>query len=154
MSPGREQLQVGCVRLWLFFFVCIQNDGSSDARRAVLKVHPHACGENLYCHESQNQIAGSPPRLWGKLKPLDALCRSHRFTPTLVGKTIEYDYGLGVIKVHPHACGENGPPAGALTLASGSPPRLWGKQRGFISRAGAPRFTPTLVGKTGRMAPL
>ncbi len=71
-----------------------------------------------------------------------------RFTPALVGKTYPINLHLSSIKVHPHACGENGKPARIICGKPGSPPRLWGKQHDNAADGSAQRFTPTLVGKT------
>ena len=70
-------------------------------------VHPHACGENENEEYNEDQVLGSPPRLWGKLfdytriaqnggspprlwgkrRKLSGRGRKTRFTPTPVGKT-------------------------------------------------------------------
>ena len=53
----------------------------------LLEVHPHACGENDEETNDQAIAAGSPPRLWGKLRFIPDSNLKYRFTPTLVGKT-------------------------------------------------------------------
>ena len=50
-----------------------------------------------------------------------------RFTPTLVGKTEMRYHLVGMLPVHPHACGENIIQATPPPALEGSPPRLWGK---------------------------
>ena len=71
-----------------------------------------------------------------------------RFTPTLVGKTVEQPVPSDPKEVHPHACGENIAERGLKLDFVGSPPRLWGKRRIPPKFIESPRFTPTLVGKT------
>ena len=113
-----------------------------------MRVHPHACGENLTLHLREGQPIGSPPRLWGKLSPWLSGGETNRFTPTPVGKTGKSRITSARTSVHPHACGENAILGIWLPLYIGSPPRLWGKLRGLAFRPPHARFTPTPVGKT------
>ena len=115
-------------------------------------VHPHACGENAWQELLRQRQAGSPPRLWGKRLLLAAGRPVSRFTPTLVGKTIEYDYGLGVIKVHPHACGENRAAVESPRGGEGSPPRLWGKLRRSRRAGGVHKVHPHACGENANPA--
>ena len=136
--------------------------------RLPTTVHPHACGENIdfgnlfvfddgtpprlwgkRCIRSPDvRAVGTPPRLWGK--PLTRSCRppSYRYTPTPVGKTPFATYRLSFVTVHPHACGENGPPSGVTSTMIGTPPRLWGKRARRRIKRKDTRYTPTPVGKT------
>ena len=50
--------------------------------------------------------------------------------------------------VHPHVCGENIVQFEQKSIATGSPPRVWGKLRKANGRSEECRFTPTCVGKT------
>ncbi len=114
-----------------------------------LAVHPHACGENTYHAFSVAQPSSPPPRVWGKLfAPVDtgALRRS---TPTRVGKTWSICHSILVVKVHPHACGENVNSPAPDFSSRGPPPRVWGKQKNSGSKYAAKWSTPTRVGKTG-----
>ena len=111
-------------------------------------VHPHACGENNFIQFGLICAVGSPPRLWGKPSCARYCTNSHRFTPTLVGKTLLWMAHHGLDEVHPHACGENMPNCIAIWPANGSPPRLWGKPNHAGRAYARLRFTPTLVGKT------
>ena len=123
---------------------------ANSHRLPAQKVHPHACGENLVASNSTSTAAGSPPRLWGKLRHFPRYRQSYRFTPTLVGKTFQLLCVEITALVHPHACGENGLPSGPSAWINGSPPRLWGKRVHQTDFVGGHRFTPTLVGKTPR----
>ncbi len=144
-----------------------------DGRHRHLAVHPHVCGENLSAYPSTGGISGSPPRVWGKRRrspthhglrtvhphvcgenAMSALNKVEggRFTPTCVGKTRRRGWPVGA--------------------RCGSPPRVWGKLTSYASlsrcRSVHPhvcgenvritllihrlaRFTPTCVGKTGRV---
>ena len=129
-------------------------------------VHPHACGERYASHDLGFLFVGSPPRLWGALRPQCACRRSVRFTPTPVGSATAAATLWRRATVHPHACGERdddvsthvSPPVHphacgeralfALTshAVSGSPPRLWGAHRWRHCAGRHDRFTPTPVG--------
>ena len=70
-------------------------------------VHPHACGEHPVSGKCLTLRPGSSPRLWGTpVRPL-AGHRLWRFIPTPVGNTAMGAGLLGLIAVHPHACGEH-----------------------------------------------
>ncbi len=65
--------------------------GKTPARRATgarSTVHPHACGEDAALVSSSTRMAGSPPRVWGRLVGVDTDSTDQRFTPTRVGKTL------------------------------------------------------------------
>ena len=71
-------------------------------------VHPHGCGEDaLILVRVLGGVAGSPPRVWGRLAGDDGVGRRSRFTPTGVGKIQKK--------------------GGELSTLSGSPPRVWGR---------------------------
>ena len=145
---GKRQQAGFPIRPYRFTPTLVGKTSTRTVRRPSWPVHPHACGENFDPHRSQTQLAGSPPRLWGKrfLRRLFRLFR--RFTPTLVGKTAYVNVITTKISVHPHACGENDPVVHRRRRVQGSPPRLWGKRTRFFLAFQRRRFTPTLVGKT------
>ncbi len=127
--------------------------GKTRSHRAPLPkptVHPHARGENVRCASRLTFGAGSPPRSWGKHALSVDGDGDERFTPTLVGKTPGGSGNLRQPPVHPHARGENGDGAAWPRHNNGSPPRSWGKLPWTSDVVRASRFTPTLVGKTGR----
>ena len=96
--------------------------------RDVDAVHPHAGGENAFLRAYKSIIFGSPPRGWGKLHRRPGLHSHRRFTPTRVGKTIEYGGQIYEYAVHPHAGGENVIGKNRGERDDGSPPRGWGKR--------------------------
>ncbi len=49
----------------------------------------------------------TPPRMWGRQDIVPKLAALLRNTPTHVGKTHDYNHGRGLVKKHPHACGED-----------------------------------------------
>ena len=114
---------------------------------------------------------GSPPRVWGKQSAPRRTWRTPRFTPTCVGKTVDYFLRCRLVTVHPHVCGENAGFIGRHLCHYGSPPRVWGKlqiprthpqprlvhphvcgENEYVlhQRECVGGFTPTCVGKTRR----
>ena len=119
-------------------------------KREATSVHPHARGENNSADNAQLCPLGSPPRSWGKPERYPGFAVAVRFTPTLVGKTDTPEHARDYASVHPHARGENVFVDRNRGITVGSPPRSWGKRRRRLVARRQQRFTPTLVGKTGR----
>jgi len=111
-------------------------------------VHPHACGEDTKRSSTSSSCCGSPPRVWGRHLSKRLCSRPYRFTPTRVGKTPPSPPPSALPSVHPHACGEDILTAAEAQPASGSPPRVWGRQDRPARVHAVVRFTPTRVGKT------
>src|SRR5262249_55501354 len=53
-------------------------------------VHPHARGEDAAVRLSHHGLYGSPPRTWGRPTRTRRECQGQRFTPTHVGKTLDF----------------------------------------------------------------
>ena len=114
----------------------------------IVKVHPHVCGENVQSSHRKRVHIGTPPRVWGKLLQQACSVGRNRYTPTCVGKTMIGIPFAGHQKVHPHVCGENTSVPLSSGDASGTPPRVWGKQPVGSPDQPIDRYTPTCVGKT------
>ena len=71
-----------------------------------------------------------------------------RFTPTRVGNTKPRTSRFHSAAVHPHACGEYDEMVDLVTVATGSPPRVWGIRVSTSFSVRILRFTPTRVGNT------
>ena len=110
--------------------------------------HPHACGENILVYGADQEIAGPPPRLWGKRSKKCLITSAARTTPTPVGKTPLVGCAKPATADHPHACGENAPLSTFAFQDRGPPPRLWGKPQASRGCDLTSRTTPTPVGKT------
>ena len=110
--------------------------------------HPHACGENSRRRRISSMVAGTSPRMWGKLNRVGEVGRVRRNIPTHVGKTMSGTSSAPCSTEHPHACGENCIKPSALVQTLGTSPREWGKPRkeGPVQADG--RNIPTRVGKT------
>ena len=111
-------------------------------------VHPHGCGEDGEAGAGGWTAGGSPPRVWGRHAGLPTRRSAGWFTPTGVGKTVALIYYTRGVQVHPHGCGEDLSGAPAPSAATGSPPRVWGRQPPANDIICWTRFTPTGVGKT------
>ncbi len=125
-----------------------ENQSLPEPWQPDLPVHPHIRGENSVPQLLNPCKTGSPPHTWGKSQLVAVKVRGHRFTPTYVGKMLEYctedrlnegspphtwgksSNGMtapGPMAVHPHIRGENARGQRCANRASGSPPHTWGK---------------------------
>ena len=121
---------------------------SASSMPSALKVHPHACGDNVSRLAMMLWRGGSPPRVWGQPAFAPAPARPARFTPTRVGTTRTCAHPGQPQTVHPHACGDNGGSFALSRSSNGSPPRVWGQHHRAVGVARPIRFTPTRVGTT------
>ena len=113
-----------------------------------LQDHPRGCGENQEEERSMKMKRGSPPRMRGKRDFIHFRTDSTGITPADAGKTEPTDGHILRKQDHPRGCGENADPAKAVRFATGSPPRMRGKQ---LARAGGGccyGITPADAGKT------
>ena len=70
-----------------------------------------------------------------------------RYIPTLVGRFSPVLFGIRILTVHPHACGEIIRFNKDARKYIGTSPRLWGDfAKRFIENGGT-RYIPTLVGR-------
>ncbi len=106
------------------------------------------CGEKCMNGLSIFLSAGSPPRVWGKVRKSGYISLYLRITPTCVGKSRVLAMAWSTKEDHPHVCGEK--PACTLQAANlhGSPPRVWGKAKAAGIADMAVGITPTCVGKS------
>ena len=89
-------------------------------------VHPHACGEYMWCISWPSWPVGSSPRVWGIRGHVPDRRGRPRFIPTRVGNT-GFTATLAAFQaVHPHACGEYFPAYALGRYPDGSSPRVWG----------------------------
>ena len=114
----------------------------------VFEDHPRACGENWTSTTSASKIAGSPPRMRGKLASRRVYRATVRITPAHAGKTMLCCGFRSTRRDHPRACGENLSSAPRWKYVLGSPPRMRGKHKSFESIKQSIRITPAHAGKT------
>ena len=106
----------------------VGNTASSNVKKPVPTVHPHACGEHRYPFRLFYYLFGSSPRMWGTHYLKKIVITSYRFIPTHVGNTrwIPEPFGLNC----------------------GSSPRMWGTPLTQCAGQTVKRFIPTHVGNT------
>jgi len=119
-------------------------------RRVILNRpdHPHAGGENGR-HGLHGRVGNGPsPRGWGEpiLRPSGA--DAGRTIPTRVGRTWRAAEASRARSDHPHAGGENAPPALYFRGCFGPSPRGWGEQSNDCPPPLNWRTIPTRVGRT------
>jgi len=70
-------------------------------------VHPHGRGDDGGLRALLLLICGSPPRAWGRLRPIQIHQQNIRFTPTGVGTTRKLRQIYQNVAVHPHGRGDD-----------------------------------------------
>ena len=86
-------------------------------------------------------MRGKPSDCWKTLPEL-------RITPADAGKTFRQIYSYRIGQDHPRGCGENRGSERIMHWATGSPPRMRGKQSVIIEQKFPARITPADAGKT------
>ena len=92
----------------------------------IRSVHPHVCGERMYCPKNILNVIGSSPRVWGTFFLYASKHFGQRFIPTCVGNVLVLDPASDVPAVHPHVCGERIATKCGKIFIDGSSPRVWG----------------------------
>ena len=115
-------------------------------------VHPRGCGEHAIKQPRCSAISGSSPRVRGTQRHRHAGLLQRRFIPAGAGNTWGCK-GCGVHgPVHPRGCGEHGECGNAITVTSGSSPRVRGTHGLARHHAAENRFIPAGAGNTVRPA--
>ena len=117
-----------------------------------LKDHPRGCGENASEDLDELAIAGSPPRMRGKLWCMSTSSYVRRITPADAGKTLVHVNIKLCPQDHPRGCGENCQKRLFGWSDCGSPPRMRGKRILPIMSSVLLRITPADAGKTKNLA--
>ena len=125
----------GKLVMFFFLFTCIWD-------------HPRRCGENRTRTKSNQRAPGSPPRMRGKPCSVAHFLPPVRITPADAGKTSNHSLTKNASSDHPRGCGENNHVIGKRNSATGSPPRMRGKQSRRRGTAPPPGITPADAGKT------
>ena len=90
----------------------------------------------------------TPPRAWGRPGDGRRLELTEGNTPTCVGKTDAAGNSLPMARKHPHVRGEDAFGRLYESFVGETPPRAWGRPRGYCWGVASPGNTPTCVGKT------
>ena len=110
--------------------------------------HPRACGANRAARIRSCWLAGSSPRMRGKLD--EALDERHRerIIPAHAGQTSSCASDTGWGADHPRACGANIDADTDLSPDGGSSPRMRGKRRRGSMSSRPVRIIPAHAGQT------
>jgi len=128
----------------------VGNISKRDCIPRNITVHPHACGEYTGASLIVGPGTGSSPRMWGIWSCWQYPSRCDRFIPTHVGNMVSSDGTIGLVSVHPHACGEYRAGWETRPTAIGSSPRMWGISQATRKKEKVCRFIPTHVGNISR----
>ena len=119
-----------------------------DEDQRCARAHPRACGENAAAISPAVMIAGSSPRVRGKLNVRGGGGTAGRLIPARAGKTSAGNRIGWTTAAHPRACGENANMLIRECWERGSSPRVRGKRSQRRRRDEAPRLIPARAGKT------
>ena len=110
--------------------------------------HPRVCGENKHFLGGCSCLRGSSPRMRGKLGRSREQLAHVGLIPACAGKTDPCRHCPYPRRAHPRVCGENLTICFQRFRASGSSPRVRGKQlRSLVGRRRG-RLIPACAGKT------
>ena len=93
-------------------------------------------------------IAGSPPRVRGKVKIIWFFNGFRGITPAYAGKRPTAKGCSSGSRDYPSVCGEKTPDASSTTKSIGSPPRMRGKAKRHVADDGMIGITPAYAGKS------
>ena len=135
--------------------------------------HPRVCEEKNFLLLMTSRRSGSPPRVRGKghvchcslvccritpacagksLLRVVGQCYEPGITPARAGKRTSDAAGIAFWWDHPRVCGEKSSSSSRLSCASGSPPRMRGKESGCVPGLPGSRITPAHAGKRDKTA--
>ena len=110
--------------------------------------HPRVCGEKAPCRVKGGSPLGSPPRMRGKDCGHRYFLPPYGITPAYAGKRRRVPSPRCTRRDHPRVCGEKTPQLVVLGPASGSPPRMRGKDWRLSYVDERERITPAYAGKS------
>ena len=90
------------------------------------RAHPHVCGEHIYRVACYRIIAGSSPRMRGTHSHGKGETMPGGLIPTYAGNTVLPGVVGGVVRAHPHVCGEHKHRPKRRYRHPGSSPRMRG----------------------------
>ena len=106
---------------------------------AGMEAHPRVCGENGTVDVEGAKLAGSSPRVRGKLVCVRLFRLRPGLIPACAGKTSSGAVSAARTRAHPRVCGENGGVNLQTIETDGSSPRVRGKRQ-------PRRFLPLVLG--------
>ena len=93
----------------------------------LLQDHPRVCGEKKNVRLTKNSLAGSPPRMRGKVSGFCSCTSQRGITPAYAGKRLLPPAFFDPYEDHPRVCGEKTLAVQSSNSHQGSPPRMRGK---------------------------
>ena len=112
------------------------------------RAHPRVCGENLQVIAHRVELAGSSPRVRGKLPYAGNYSFCPGLIPACAGKTRNLSPRSVHLAAHPRVCGENVGVVRDEIARQGSSPRVRGKHDRIERRARNGGLIPACAGKT------
>ena len=128
---------------------CAGKTPTSAPTGRCARAHPRVCGENTSSASVIWSQRGSSPRVRGKRPARSCNATSAWLIPACAGKTDLGGDGGVACQAHPRVCGENTRMIPTTTGASGSSPRVRGKQILNDRHPLIVRLIPARAGKTG-----
>ena len=110
--------------------------------------HPRVCGEKPSASLITSVVAGSPPRMRGKVPSRRSTETKPGITPAYAGKSACVPTRRVTILDHPRVCGEKSSVLPSLSPGTGSPPRMRGKGRYIRGHKRPQGITPAYAGKS------
>ena len=110
--------------------------------------HPRACGANAPARFQLAGVAGSSPRMRGKLSCCARCVRPSRIIPAHAGQTAHPDWWTWCQSDHPRACGANCRIWQQFMFPNGSSPRMRGKRQVQKHNEFRGRIIPAHAGQT------
>ncbi len=104
--------------------------GTSSSSRSSLSQsqdHPRGCGDKKSSCQLEHPTYGSPPRMRGKVAPVEKLVTASGITPADAGTSLFPLYCGRYSADHPRGCGDKGAIILLFTGLRGSPPRMRGQ---------------------------
>ena len=107
---------------------CAGKSGCRESAEKPSEDHPRVCGEKVFAPARSHTNTGSPPRVRGKDHDDDRRKRNVRITPACAGKRCRSSNRFSANQDHPRVCGEKSSTLIITSGATGSPPRVRGKE--------------------------
>ncbi len=110
--------------------------------------HPRVCGEKRPVPAGLMLLAGSPPRMRGKVTCTGSHADALGITPAYAGKSSKRGSNSQWLRDHPRVCGEKCHVPALRRCEPGSPPRMRGKGAQYSLPVWRHRITPAYAGKS------
>ena len=113
-----------------------------------MQKHPRVCGEDLIDHTPILRTCETPPRMRGRLAPVELYGMYPRNTPAYAGKTRPQTIFTWFMWKHPRVCGEDLNEKSRHYAGLETPPRMRGRPLGNLAWVEPKGNTPAYAGKT------